>query len=732
MKRIINLLYLLSLSLFFSACHNDEEWTATSGFQISLSDEQVSVGTRATPSEIGKPAADQFHLKITSHKTGAAIYDAAYTTAVIPASIGTYNLTASYGDNPVLAWDTPYYEGNIDAEVKADETTSVTIPCSVANSLLSVQFSNIEKFDAYYSSYGVNVKIGNTSLHIEKDNAGKSAYFRAGSEVELTFYATLQDNGQEVSMPIKSDKLPAAYEAGTHTKLSLTAAVPASGTILTVEKVEIEKVTVSETIPMEWLPKPKIAGFGENNTLEYVETADALSEATISYTTSSPIQEVEFMLDLKDAQYTDYNKTYTLSAMTDEERTALSNIGIALPAIDGSSQEGKIDLSALTANLMTDDGTEVENIVRVRVKANNRWSSETGEDYKIRVVKPEFSVSVQDENCWTKEFTIDEITVTTGNIEKIKERLVYQYSEDGGTTWIDCDNNKRQIFPIHPEKKDYKARALYRGFIDSKVVDVQLETETQLPNSNMNAWSHEIYQKSYYSFMPWNSEVEGFWDTSNLFTTRHRNNAGISVANYNGFHSVSYIPGRGNTGYAAEIRSTANGRGNTKFIGLHTEQNYNKVAGELFTGTAKITMGGNDADGSKDIYERIKDSEHSSRPTALHFYYKFAPYTTDTWKAHIELLDKDKKVIIENEIQSSDETSDWTEAKIELNYESDKIYAKCKYIFIIFYSTINTGSNMPYREMTQTFYVDNETKTFKPAYVGSVLTIDDVSLIYDK
>ena len=39
---------------------------------------------------------------------------------------------------------------------------------------------------------------------------------------------------------------------------------------------------------------------------------------------------------------------------------------------------------------------------------------------------------------------------------------------------------------------------------------------------------------------------------------------------------------------------------------------------------------------------------------------------------------------------------------------------------------------MPYREITQTFYVDGQAKTFDRAYVGSVLTIDDISLVYDK
>ena len=41
---------------------------------------------------------------------------------------------------------------------------------------------------------------------------------------------------------------------------------------------------------------------------------------------------------------------------------------------------------------------------------------------------------------------------------------------------------------------------------------------------------------------------------------------------------------------------------------------------------------------------------------------------------------------------------------------------------------------MPYRKQTYKFYIDkgNKTVNFDDAVVGSILTIDDVSLVYDK
>lgn len=213
--------------------------------------------------------------------------------------------------------------------------------------------------------------------------------------------------------------------------------------------------------------------------------------------------------------------------MTDGERAALGGIGIGLPAIDGVSLKGKIDLGALTPNLRTDSGSEVTNTVRVNVKANNRWSSETGEDYKIRVIKPEFSVSVQPENMWSREFTADGITVTTGNAEKIRNSLTYQYSPDGGATWNGCSDGLTQKFPTHPDNKDYKVRACYRGCIYSNnMADVTLETPVQLPNSDMETWNTvegETFRVSdswgkkatYHHFYPYSAGTTDSWWTTN-------------------------------------------------------------------------------------------------------------------------------------------------------------------------------------------------------------------------
>ena len=736
-------LCLVMLSLLTLSCNRadmEEGHIGKSGFLVTLTDD-VRVESRSTPAELEDPLNTDFDLKIIRTSTGETVYDGKFKEDLIQASAGFYQVTASFGTNPVLAVDTPYYEGTVtEVEVRKDTPAQVLVPCKVANALLSVVYG--ESIAKVYDSYYVTVAVGEESREIS-DN--KSAYFRAGSVVNVWFHGTPKGESEERTFELLHEGLTAPLEAGEHAILNLSIE---AGVNVSVEKVEVKTTTVSETIPVEYMPKPKLEAEGfSNNELTFAETEK--KAASVHLKLASPLQELKMRFHFEDAQFASLNdQDYLLS----QDKAALEDaLGIILP--DVNATDATIDFSNLIAKMQTNAGATTRNVIELDAQANNRWSSESmdieeqnsqNKAFTLICNKPEFSVVVEDKNCWSREFTINEVNVTAGDAETIKKNLVYQYFD--GSDWKECSTResvkgRTQQFIQRAEEissKVYKVRALYRGVIASAEAEATLETPEQLPNSGMEEWNTENYSKSFYCFYPWMDKGECHWDTNNLYTTRHRHNSSDVVkVNYNGFHAVSYVLGRGNIGLAAELRSTANGRGNTilpEWLGGGVKDQ-NKVAGELFLGDCKVNITGNDINGN-DSYEREKSALFSNRPTALKFWYKYVPYNLDAWSVHIELLDESKKVIVQKDFTSSEAKGDWTEAIVTWNedYNESVIYAKCKYIYVIFSSTINAGANMPYREITQTFYIDNgnSSLTFSPAYVGSVLTIDDISLVYDK
>ena len=733
MKRNLTALWLTfsllaALVVACSEAETDGPQTTGSGFLLSLSDGSLQVttisganeepSTRTIPSELPSPVKEQFHVTILAEGGTTPLYDGPFTEQYIPAVPGRYTVSASYGSNPTLAWDTPYYSGSVSAIVEDRKPTAVTIPCAVANALVSVRFTNPSLFNQLYSDYGVIVANGDQSVRITPDKMAQSAYLPAEStDLRLTFSATLLESGNEVRFAMEGDldeRLPLG--AGQHLILSLKA----SNTGLQIEKVEVKQESVSATIPDSWLPTPKVSGFG---TINYVETNDAPTGATLSYTALRPLQDMELTFQFEDPQYSAYNKSYTLSALTEAERQELSTLGLTtLPQL-GTTSSGSLDFAPLIATLQTNAGTTTTNAITLRVKANDRWSDKKtpATAQKVIVEKPEFSVSVMPEKVWSKEFIVEEIQVSLGNTNRIKSNLSYQYSSDGGQTWIDTNHGTLQQFASHPTEKSFKARALYRQVIASPSVDLTLEVPTQLPNSDMEEWQTASIKWEFPNYLPWSSNGQELWNTNNEFTLRYN----VAIKNsYNGFPAVSYSYEHHKGNRCAELRNTAAGPAGTSF----SIYDSNKVAGMLFLGDYTGTTSTALADGSIKIDE---GRPFSVRPTHFSFWYTYDPYNSDgadTFEALVKVIDANGTVIGSGNFTCNKLTTSWTQQTIAINYTGE-IVAKAAKIYVFFQSSNAGQGNVPYGKKRDVVLADDAKRT---THYGSVLRIDDLELRYDK
>ena len=725
MKLYIKLLFILCVCSVFVGCSKDDEQTERSGFVISLDEATVDVASRATPKELGKPLDVNFHIKVVNTTTGSSVYDGAFTK-LIPVNAGSYELTASYGEDVELEFDTPYYIGTVTAEHQKNVNTPVSIPCKVGNALLSVVFENASAFNQLYTKYGLRVDVGESSKTIGGDETAKSLYFKAGSDVKIYFDATKKDNSPysvDLTAGLAS-VLP--FKAADHAVVKLTT----SAFGLKIEKIEVEKVTVSETIPVEWLPKPKVSGFED---ITYVETDDAPQNAVIDYTASLPIQDMELTVNMQDEQYNAYNKTYTLSTLTSDDRANLGKLGIELPEV-GVTKTGTINLQNLIGTMQTNAGTTVDNTFSLRVKANNRWSDETAaaKTYKVEVVKPEFSVKVDERNCWSREFTVDEVSITSGNAERLKENLVYQYYN--GSEWVDCaDRNntkgRLQQFASRAEDistKQYKVRALYRGAISSNEVTATLETPAQLPNSNMEEWQSVKLGKTsifggradFYDFLPYKSgESDIWWATKN---ERSRDYS-VSRIKITSAPCVSYTDDSSIVhGGSKSALIYTSGHGGSYASTVDIIYPEGAFAGSLFIGKYKWS------DGKEQL-----DPGHafSKRPTSLVFWYKYIPKNTDSFKVYAELKNGNDIIASGTYIPTaiSSET-EWGKIELPLVYVDTPNVATD--IFVQFLSTEKTSF------VASDF--DKKKKVSFPnmpnweVHMGSRLYIDDISLVYDK
>lgn len=733
LRKVCSYILAVSCVLAIAGCADDVA-VNPEGVMLNLeiADVRAGVATRAVPAELPKPVQEAFRLAIVNEQ-GRTVYDDAFAPSVGPFAPGRFTLGVGYGED-VLALDAPCYAGETSASIYKGLENVIRINARVANALMSIVYADVSFFEENFESFGVSFTLDGRTVSLNGPSPAQSAYFPAGSVPEITFHAERKD-GRTVAISLDrslASRLP--LEAGRHAKVT----IGVSADKVEITKVDVEEVTIAETIPPSWLPKPRTqaVGFDENGVLHNVETLK-VDQAKIDFTTSSTLQDVELTLDIQDPAYSHLTGTHLLSAMTSAQLESLRLAGIDLPA--AGTEGGTINLTRFATNLQTNEGNTTTNTLSLRVKANDRWDTESPQTYSIVVEKPVFGLNLDPRKVWTKTIVLDETRVDLGDPELIRAKLRYQYSTDGGTTWQFFSQGTIQQFHEQPDTPNLQLRAILREGLVSDAISCTLETPAQLPNSDMEEWHYTNVARKMNCYYPWNDGGTAFWNTNNPYTTRYKSssswfNSGSNP--YNCMPAVSYVV-PGHTGSrAAEIRSTASGRGNTLPSNV---LNLNKVPGELFTAEISVHQGGTSAKPSGDNYTVDPlGRSFASRPTALHFWYKYAPLNGDAWRAKIVLLDADNNTIIEKNLESSDARSNWAEQTVSLDYLPDAVYAKCSRIFVVFSSSVHDTRNdeMPWQAYDDGYSLwegDNLVpKKDTKCWIGSILTIDDISLIYDK
>lgn len=703
------------LGVLFVACSEEENLSQTgkTGFLISLA-EDVKVESRSTPEEIGKPVASQFNLKITNQATGSELYNDSYTNQLIPASAGMYEIEATYGDNPVLALNAPYYKGTAEADLADGESKTVQVNCKVANALASVVFDNsgTNTFESQFVSYGVRVSV-NTSV-TTLPNDGKSAYYRAGSMPVFTFVGTLQNGGGEKEVPLENSDLssPSTFAAGKHCRITLKLSDAAPGLRVEISKVEVNSITLNETIPLEWLPKPKVTAEGfTDNTLFMYETETPT--AKFNFNLSSALQELKFTLNLADETYQSLNKTYTLSELSEEDRTALTNAGVVLPVI--GSKEASLDFTELAAKLTgSTTGDVLSNVITLdEVRANNRVL-EGEQVYTIQTSAPDFNLVVYPGNTWTKQFTAN-TQIIHGNADVIREGMTFEYKA-GETNWI---SSRDSLITGLTPGTNYQVRLKYGKHY--KETNVATYPIIELENGDMEHWTKEGPANNntyWYVMYPWNEEDEKkYWNTINLTTTQDGEIRNSSWDLFPPYTWTTYVANSGtisvtdsHSGSAALIRTVGWGSGSTAAGATSIIKNV--TPGELYLGIYDLSS-----------HQPIYGISYSSRPTNVKFWCKYEPKSSDLMIAQIVIMDANGETIGSANIPESEAgaIANWTEKTLDIQYtDLEKEPSK---MYLLFKSGSLTDSNI--LDRCNANFSDGE-------HVGSRLYIDDISLVYNK
>ena len=140
------------------------------------------------------PSTGDFTIVITK-SNGDEVYNgllSAYDETT-PLKAGNYTVKASYGSTSEEGFDKPCFQGQKEFSITGDNTTTVTIPVTLANSIIKVYCT--DAFRAYFQDWSFAFTTGSGSKIEFRKNESRAAFVEA---YKLSVAGTLTDQGGKI------------------------------------------------------------------------------------------------------------------------------------------------------------------------------------------------------------------------------------------------------------------------------------------------------------------------------------------------------------------------------------------------------------------------------------------------------------------------------------------------------------------------------------------------------
>lgn len=353
--------------LLLVSCANEENQVDSGYGSINVkvsADYQVVPVTRSTTeiTETTNPDVSEFALKLVSADgsfsrawDSLADFDPAEK---IP--VGTYTMSAYYGNLEEEGFDKPYYLGQSDVAVRYRENTPVEILCTLANVKVTVEYS--DAFKKYFADYATTIHAAEGDyIKFEKEET-RAAYVKPG-KITIQTYLKKQ-NG------IESTFEPAAIENAQprqHYRIKLDIADNAAGeaqlSISFDETTETQPIAIDISDEVMVAPAPSFlpAGFEPGTPLEVKENSYPDNrQVNISLTAKAGLAACTLTTSSACLESEGWPREIDLVNLSSENRALLSRLGLKLKGFtEMGSKMGFIDFAELFAHLHTLDGSDM-------------------------------------------------------------------------------------------------------------------------------------------------------------------------------------------------------------------------------------------------------------------------------------------------------------------------------------------------------------------------------------
>lgn len=175
MKHLKTIFGVLALIAAVSCTKSQTEGNGRVAFAVSSNDVVADMTKSNVSDYTALPAAGDFTITILD-ESSSQFWSGKISEwdSSTPLPAGNYTVNASYGDIEDEGFDKPYFTGTQTFAVKGGETSSVSVPVALGNTIIKVSCS--EYFKKYYSDYTFKLTRGTVEIATFVKDETKGAF----------------------------------------------------------------------------------------------------------------------------------------------------------------------------------------------------------------------------------------------------------------------------------------------------------------------------------------------------------------------------------------------------------------------------------------------------------------------------------------------------------------------------------------------------------------------------
>lgn len=552
---------------------------------------ELTVTTKAEEQEI-------FRIEvINSEGVTVATVDDHTTLAETPLAlrVGRYTVRATHGEDVESAFNSPFYKGETEVDIVENEMASASITCALDRVKVSVSVSDEVK--EKFTDYSIAVDNGNpgSTLVFQGTELGNTGYFRCTEECVLNYVVNLVNLDGD---PFVIEQKITGVQPKDYYTISLDLNPEVTGSSAAAIRIKVDNSLNEHDHTMDVnLNKParpvltEAAGTDLSGTVR-VTIGNNNKIGLFNLTAAGGVQSIVLTHDIQALMDKGVPASFSLSEPDPAVTTAAAAAGMLWAEFEpgATSVQGLLDIRTLLSNLEV--GT-----YGMTLTVLDRYAQKVPFVLDIKVTPSmEVEVKAGGVNAWARKAYVTSVFYT----ESQPEGMAVQYRKKGENAWtqfsgdMDVQGTEFTVlltglepateYEVMPYTANEQNEAAIYGFTT--------EEAAQLPNFNFDSWTDSGH-------IP-NAEGSSFWGTGNN---------GTSLL---GKYATSQETNHVKNGSAAKL--------NSMFVGLGS---FGKFAGgNIYSGTYIETVG---MDGAKIDFGQ----PYTSRPTALHGWYDYAPVAID-------------------------------------------------------------------------------------------------------